>query len=176
MTTTASRTLFAAPALDVFAVGARKRFEGFIKAGQEQVQTHIDATVAATRDQVETASARMLKSYDEAAVFSKSNVEALLQAGAIAGEGAGTIGKEVVACARSSMDATLAAGKAALSASSPAQLADVHSAFLKASLDAWFGQAVRVSELSMTVTREALAPLGARLNAALESLSRPVAA
>lgn len=155
---------------------AKEQFESLIKAQQEQAKAQFEQTVAATKEQVEKASAQLLKGYEEFAAFSKENVDAFVQSGTIAAKGAEEIGKEVAAFAQSSFEKNVAAGKALMSAKSFNEAVDLQQTIAKQSLDAFVAEATKLQELSVKVTNDAFAPLTARLNALIATLSKPMAA
>lgn len=158
------------------ATQARDSIEGFVKASQAQAQKHFEQTVAATKEQVEKASAQVMKGYDEVSALAKDNVDALIEAGTIAAKGAEDIGKEVVSFAQASFDKSVAAGKAILSAKTLLEVVDLQNDYAKSSFDALLTGATKIQELAVKATNAAFAPIGARVNAAVDKLSKPIAA
>lgn len=175
MTTTTAKPR-AAKVIEDATVQAKANIESIVQASQEQAKKHFEQTMAATKDQVEKTSAQVLKGYDEVASFSKQNVEALVEAGSIVAKGVEEIGKEVVAYSQASFDKSVAAGTALLSAKSLREVVDLQNDYAKSSFDAFVAEANRLSELSVKVANEAFAPLSARMNVAVEKLSKPIAA
>lgn len=179
MTATTAPTVKAKPApklIEDVAGQAKEQFEAIFKAQQEQAKAQFEQTFAATKEQVEKASAQLLKGYEDLAAFSKDNVDAFVQSSTIVAKGAEEIGKEVVAFAQSSFEKNVAAGKALMSAKSINEAVDLQNTFAKQSFDAFVAEATRIQELSVKVANEAFAPLTARLNAAVATLSKPMAA
>ncbi|CAO3351260.1 phasin family protein [Azospirillum melinis] len=141
---------------------AKQNLEGLVKAQQEQI---------------EKASAKVLKSYDELTVLTKENVDALVKSGTVVAKGAEEAGKQVAAFTQSSLEKSVSNAKAVLAVKTIQELVELQSAFTKASLDAFVSESTKLQELTVKVANEALAPLNARVNATVEVLSKkPVAA
>lgn len=163
-------------AIEDVAGQAKEQFEGFVKAGQEQATKHFEQTVAATKEQVEKASAQLLKGYEEYTAFNKATVDALVKSSTIAVKGAEDINKELVAFAQASFDKSVAAGRAFLSAKSINEVVELQNSYAKQSFDSLVAEATKIQELSVKVANEAFAPLNARVNAAVEKFAKPLAA
>ncbi|MBP2307877.1 phasin family protein [Azospirillum melinis] len=141
---------------------AKQNLEGLVKAQQEQI---------------EKASAKVLKSYDELTVLTKENVDALVKSGTVVAKGAEEAGKQVAAFTQSSLEKSVSNAKAVLAVKTIQELVELQSTFTKASLDAFVSESTKLQELTVKVANEALAPLNARVNATVEVLSKkPVAA
>ncbi|WP_377809896.1 phasin family protein [Azospirillum sp. A29] len=141
---------------------AKQNLEGLVKAQQEQI---------------EKASAKVLKSYDELTVLTKENVDALVKSGTIVAKGAEEAGKQVAAFTQSSLEKSVSNAKALLAVKTIQELVELQKAYTKASLDAFVSESTKLQELTVKVANEALAPLNARVNATVEVLSKkPVAA
>lgn len=175
-TTTAKPKLVAAKVIEDATVQAKANIESIVQASQEQAKKHFEQTMAATKEQVEKSSAQVLKGYDEMTALTKENVDAVVQAGSIVVKGVEEIGKEVVAYSQASFDKSVATGKALLSAKSLREVVDLQNDYAKSSFDAFVAEANRLSELTVKVANEAFAPLSARVNVAVEKLSKPIAA
>lgn len=141
---------------------AKQNLEGLVKAQQEQI---------------EKASAKVLKGYDELTVLTKENVDALVKSGTVVAKGAEEAGKQVAAFTQSSLEKSVSNAKAVLAVKTIQELVELQNAFTKASLDAFVSESTKLQELTVKVANEALAPLNARVNATVEVLSKkPVAA
>lgn len=140
---------------------AKQNLEGYAKAQQEQIQK---------------ASAQLMKGYEELNALAKGNVEAVVQSGTIVAKGAEEAGKQVAAFTQSSLEQSLAIGKSAMAVKSIRELVDLQNSYLKSSLDALVAESTKLQQLSIKVTNEALAPLNARVNVAVEKLGKPLAA
>lgn len=151
----------ATKAIEDVVTQAKQNLEGYVKTQQEQF---------------EKASSQFLKSYEELTVLSKQNVDAFVASGTIVAKGAETAGKQVAAFTQSSLEKNVAAGKAVLAVKSIRELIDLQNSYFKSSLDALVAEGTKLQELSVKVTNEALAPISARVNVAVEKLTKPAVA
>ncbi|KAA0597001.1 phasin family protein [Azospirillum lipoferum] len=141
---------------------AKQNLEGLVKAQQEQI---------------EKASAKVLKGYDELTVLTKENVDALVKSGTVVAKGAEEAGKQVAAFTQSSLEKSVSNAKALLAVKTIQELVELQNAYAKASIDALVSESTKLQELTVKIANEALAPLNARVNATVEVLSKkPVAA
>lgn len=162
--------------LEDVAAQAKETVEEMMKASQEQVTRQFEQTMTMTKDQVEKASQQILKSYDEMTAFNKQNVDAVIQSGTIVAKGVENLGKAVASFTQSSIEQSVATGKALLTVKSVRDLVDLQSAFAKSAFDTFMAESTRMSEMSVKVANEALAPINARVNATVEKFGRPIAA
>lgn len=169
-------TKFSATSIELVTSQAKEQYEGLVKAGQEQSVKQFEKTTAAAKEQFEKTTAQLLKGYEDLQATSKANVDALLESSAIAAKGAEDLGREVVAYSQSVLDQSITTGKALLTAKSLQEVVELQNSFLKSSFDAFIAETTRIQELSVKVTNDALAPLSGRVNATVETLSKPLAA
>lgn len=141
-----------------------------------QAKQNLEGLVKAQQEQVEKASAQILKSYDEIATLAKDNVDALVQSGTIVAKGAEEAGKQVAAFGQASVEKNVATGKALFAVKTLNELVELQNAYVKQSMDALLAEGVKLQELSVKIANEALAPINAQVNATVEKLSKPIAA
>ncbi|CAO3443143.1 phasin family protein [Azospirillum largimobile] len=139
---------------------AKQNLEGLVKAQQEQV---------------EKASAQVLKGYDELTVLTKQNVDAFVKSGTVVAKGAEEAGKQVAAFTQSSLEKSVSNAKALLAVKTIQELVELQNAYAKASIDALVSESTKLQELTVKIASEALAPLSARVNATVEVLSKKAA-
>ena len=163
-------------AFESAAAQAKEQYAGFVKAGQEQAAKTFEQTASATKEQVEKLSAQLLKLSAELQALNKGNVEALVESTTIASKGAEELSREVDAYAQASFDKSVTTGKALLTAKTLQEVIDLQTDYVKASFDAFTAEASRLQDLTTRVTSAAFAPLNARLNVTVETLSKPLAA
>ncbi|PWC84040.1 hypothetical protein TSH100_19490 [Azospirillum sp. TSH100] len=136
---------------------AKQNLEGLVKAQQEQI---------------EKASAQVLKNYDELTVLTKENVDALVKSGTVVAKGAEEAGKQVAAFTQSSLEKGVSNAKALLAVKTIQELVELQNAYAKASIDALVSESTKLQELTVKIANEALAPLNARVNATVEVLAK----
>ena len=141
-----------------------------------QAKQNLEGMVKAQQEQIEKASTQILRSYEELAAIAKDNVDAVVLSSTIVAKGAEEAGKQVAAFTQASLEKNVAAGKAVLAVKTVRELIDLQNAYAKQSFDALVAETTKLQELSVKVTNEAFAPINARVNAAVEKLSKPIAA
>jgi len=113
---------------------------------------------------------------DELSVYSKGNVEAVVQAGSIYARGLEDLGKILMAISQSHLEASVAAAKAVLGCTSLRQMVDLQTGLARSNFDKLVADGNKLSEVSLKVANEALEPLQARVNAAVGKFIKPAAA
>ena len=174
--TTATKAKPAAQAFENTSAQVKEQYAGFVKAGQEQAAKTFEQTASAAKEQAEKLSAQLLKLSAELQALNKGNVEALVESSTIASQGAEDLSREIIAYAQARLDQSLTTGKALLTAKSLKEVIDLQTDYVKSSFDAFTSEAGRLQELTTRVTSAALAPLNARVNATVVTLSKPPAA
>ncbi|PWC32657.1 phasin family protein [Azospirillum sp. TSO35-2] len=156
------------------------KFAAATKSIEDAVSTakqNLEGLVKAQQEQVEKASAQILKSYDELSVLTKGNVDAVVKSGTIVAKGAEEAGKQVAAFTQSSLEKSVSTGKALLAVKTIQELIELQSAFAKASFDALVSESSKLQELSVKIANEALAPISERVTLTVDTLSKkPLAA
>lgn len=175
MTTTVKTKPEALKAIEDVAVATKEQLESIVKASQEQARKNFEQTVSAAKEQVEKASAQVLKGYEDLAAFNKDTVDAVVLSSTIAARGSEELSREVAAFARTNFDASVAAGKALLGAKTFQEVVELQSSYAKSSFESFIAEARKIQELSAKITNDAFAPLNARVNAAAEQFSKPLA-
>lgn len=154
----------------------KEQLETFVKAGREQALKQFEQGSTALKEQLEKTTARLFKSFEDLQVLSKGNAEALIESSTTAAKGAEDLGREVVAYTQASFDKSINTGKALLAAKTLQEVVELQNSFFKSYFDGMVSEASRLQELSVKVTNAAIAPLNARFNVAVETLSKPIAA
>jgi len=159
--------------VDAVNVG-KQNLDVFLKAftdakGYEQA-------VEMTREQVAKANTVFLKGYEDAQGFGKGNVDAFVQASTIFANGAEQISKQVMALTQNSMQSSVVTAKALLGCKTLRDVIDLHADYTRSSFDALVAEGTKLSELSLKVTNDAIAPIQARVTVAVEKLTKPIAA
>lgn len=139
-------------------------------------KANLEGMVKAQQEQMEKASAQLMKGYDEMVALTKENVDAVVQSGTIVAKGAEEAGKQVAAYAQASLEKSMATGKALLAVKSLNELVELQNAYMKQSFDTMVAESTKLQELSVKVTSAAFAPLSARVNATVEKFKPSVAA
>ncbi len=131
------------------------------------------ATATAAVPETVLASPMATTRYQELADLGRANVAALLRANAALSEGFGAMSKEMLGFARSSFESAATATTAMLSAKTLDDVLQANSAYTKASVDLLIARSSKLSAMGAKVASEALAPLGARVEATLQKFGKP---
>lgn len=115
------------------------------------------------------------KGYEELAAFSKANMEAFVQANTILAKGFEEISKEVMALTKASMETASTTAKAVFAAKTIKDVVDLQSDYAKSSFDKFVANSSKLSELGVKVASDAIAPVTARVNVAVEKVLKPAA-
>lgn len=169
MTTARTTTKTAAPKA---ANDAKQTLEANVQAAQEVAAKTVDQAVALTKEQVEKVSKQAFQTYDDLTAFNKDTVEAVVASSQILAKGFETVSKTWVAFAQSSMEQSVSAAKALLTVKTLREAMDLQAEFARTSFDTLVAETTKVSELSVKVANEAIEPISARVNAAVEKFGK----
>jgi phasin family protein len=169
---------------------SRKPARKAAAAAQERTQTVIknafnfDAIPAFTPFQTIFADAnersqelvkRSQKVAEELADLARANVEAVVEAGRVANEGARSIGQDVVAKQRDSFEAAADAIRSLAEAKSPTEYLQLQGDFARASFDRAVAESSKLTESLVKLAGEAFQPLSNRASANAERFNTLVA-
>src|SRR5690348_5194915 len=118
---------------------------------------------------------RSQKVAEELADLARANVEAVVEAGRVATEGARTIGQDVVAKQRDSFEQAADAIRSLAEAKSPTEYLQLQSDFARASFDRAVAESSKLTESLVQLAGEAFQPLSNRASANAERLNTLVA-
>jgi phasin family protein len=118
---------------------------------------------------------RSQKVAGELADLARANVEAVVEAGRVASEGARTIGQDVVAKQRDSFEQAADAIRSLAEAKSPTEYLQLQSDFARASFDRAVAESSKLTESLVKLAGEAFQPLSNRASANAERFNTLVA-
>jgi phasin family protein len=137
-----------------------------------KTKTAGEKTAASAESAIETGAAALktgfdkaAKNYDAALSFGKDTAEAYVKSATVAQQGAETIGTEIYAYSKQSIEDSIVAGKAILGAKSIHEAFEVQTDFAKSAFEAYVGQLSKFSELFTATSKDAFAPLKGRAQA-----------
>jgi phasin family protein len=142
-------------------------------------QTKMANTTKNAQDTIETMTAvnneafkegfeKSIKSINDVSAFQKDNLDAVIASATVAGKGAEKLNADTMNFAKKSMEDTVAASKALTSAKSVQEMIELQTNFMKSSMDAYMSQINSVTDLYAGTVKDAMAPLNARVSAAVE--------
>jgi phasin family protein len=118
---------------------------------------------------------RSQKVAGELAELSRANLEAVVEAGRVAAEGARTIGRNVVASGRDGVEQAADAIRTLAEAKSPTEYLQLQSEFARASFDRAVAETSKLTESLVKLAGEAFQPLSNRATANAERFNTLVA-
>ena len=118
---------------------------------------------------------RSQKVAEELADLARANVEAMVEAGRVAGQGARSIGQEVVASSRDGVEQAADAIRALAEAKSPTEYLQLQSEFARQSFDRAVAESSKLAESLVKLAGEAFQPLSNRATANAERFNTLVA-
>jgi phasin family protein len=118
---------------------------------------------------------RSQKAMEQLAEVSRANVEALVDAGKIAVEGARSIGQDVVETGREGVEQAADAVRALAEAKSPTEFIQLQTEFARAQFDRFVTESSRLTETFVKLAGEAIQPIQSRATVNAERINKLVA-
>jgi len=139
-----------------------------LKAGAEKATAGFEATQAKMKEGVE----KVMKTAEELVAFNQGNLEAIVKSGQIWATGMQDLSKHIAAAAQASMDESMSAFKALTSVKSLKDAFELQSSFARAALEKSLTESGKLTDASFKLTEQALAPITARVNVAVEKFAK----
>ena len=114
----------------------------------------------------------MMNKTQDLVEFGKANVEAVNQSGQIIAAGLKELAEQFVARAKASYEESVANFKALSAVKTPAEAIELQTSLAKAAFSNAVAESQKLTEASLKLTEQALAPLTARVTAAVESFGK----
>jgi phasin family protein len=118
---------------------------------------------------------RSQKALEEMTEVSRANVEALVDAGKIAAEGARSFGQDVVETSREGLEQAADAVRAFAEAKSPTDFMHLQTEFARAQFDRFVSESSRLTETFVKLAGEAIQPIQSRATLNAERINKLVA-
>ena len=115
---------------------------------------------------------KAMKTAEEMMAFSQGNVEALVKSSQIWAAGVQDLTKHIAAVAQAQMDETMANVKAMTSVKSIKEAIDMQTSLAKTAMEKALAETGKITDATMKLTEETMAPITARVSIATETLSR----
>ena len=144
----------------------------FVEDGATQAR----ATMEKGMEQMTKSAEGFFKAAEEAAEFSRGNLEAMTKSAQLFAVGFQDIGKQVFAVTQALTDHAVESAKALAAVKSLKEAADIQAAFAKASMERSMSEVSKLQEASFRLAEQASAPLTARVTIAVEKFGKPLAA
>ncbi len=150
---------------------AAKGFESTV-SGLKEGMAQATAGFVDTQAKVKEGMEKAMKTAEELMAFSQGNLEAMVKSGQIWAAGVQDIGKQIAANAQASFDETMSAFKALTSAKSLKDALDLQAGLARTTLEKTLAELGKLTDASMKLTEQTLAPLTARVTLAMEKFAK----
>jgi len=148
-----------------------KGFESTV-SGLKDGMTQAAAGFADTQAKVKEGMEKAMKTAEELVAFSQGNLEAMVKAGQIWAAGVQDISKQIAANAQASFDETMSTFKAMSSVKSLKDAFDLQASLARTTLEKTLAESGKLTDASMRLTEQALAPITARFSLAMEKFAK----
>jgi phasin family protein len=116
---------------------------------------------------------KAMKTAEDLVSFGQGNLEAFAKAGQIWVTGVQDLGKQVAATAQAQLDQTVATFKALAAAKSFKEAVDLQSTLARSTVETAVAETGKLTDASLKLTEQTLAPITARWTLAIEKFGRP---
>jgi phasin family protein len=117
---------------------------------------------------------KAMKTAEDFVTFGQGNLEAFVKAGQIWAAGVQDLSKQVAANAQAQVEQTVATFKALAGVKSLKEAVDLQTSLARASMEKAMAETGKLTDASLKLTEQAMAPLTARMTLAVEKFGRPV--
>lgn len=162
------------------AVAASKEtVENVVKAGTEAATKSVEKAVAVGQEQVAAAvkaGSEAFKNYEDVIAFGKENVDAMVKANALFVKGFQDLNKEIFAIAQAALEENAETTKKVLSCKSVQDAVAIQSDVVKASYEKAMTDSRKISDMTVKLAEETVAPISKRVNFTVEKFTKELAA
>ena len=137
--------------------------------------TQATAGFADTQAKVKQGMEKAMKTAEELVAFGQGNVEAMVRSSQIWAAGLQDISKLIAANAQASFDETMSTFKALSSAKSLKDAFELQASLARTTIEKTLAESGKLTDASMKLTEQTLAPLTARVSLAVEKFTKVAA-
>ncbi len=138
--------------------------------GAETLKSTADKYTAAGSQAFKDAVDKSLGALNDMNAQSKSNLEAVVASVTAATKGAESLGAQIMAFSKKSLEDNIAAAKALSSARSVQEAVELQTAWAKSAMEVYLAEVNKASETVAASVKESLTPINARVTATVEKL------
>ncbi|MDD2795784.1 phasin family protein [Acidocella sp.] len=160
-----------ATTIEQTAEAATKGFDNTIaavKEGIEKATKGLETSQAKLKEGVEKA----VKKSEEILAFNQGNLEAAMKAGQIYAAGFQDISKQFAASSKASIEETVAFTKTLMGVKSVKEAVDLQTGFAKASIEKAVTESSKLTDATVKLAEQTIAPLTARVALAVETFGK----
>jgi phasin family protein len=153
---------------------AGKGFEATVSSLKDGM-TQATAGFADTQAKVKQGMEKAMRTAEELVAFGQGNVEAMVRSSQIWAAGLQDISKLIAANAQASFDETMSTFKALSSAKSLKDAFELQASLARTTIEKTLAESGKLTDVSMKLTEQTLAPLTARVSLAVEKFTKVAA-
>jgi phasin family protein len=139
-----------------------------VKEGIEKATKGLETSQAKLKEGVEKA----VKNSEEVLAFSQGNLEAVIKATQIYATGFQEISKTLAASSKASLEESVAFTKSLLGVKSVKEAVDLQTGFTKTSIEKALAESNKITDATVKLAEQAIAPLTARITLAVETFGK----
>ena len=139
-----------------------------MKEGMERAAKGLETSQVKIKEQMEKA----MKTAEEVLVFSQGNMEALMKASQIYASGFQDLSKHFAASSKISLEETVAFTKSLMGVKSVKEAVDLQTGFAKSSIEKAVSESNKLTDASVKLAEQVIAPITARFTLAVETFSK----
>ena len=156
---------------ETVANAASKGFETTV-SGLKDGMSEAVAGFTETQAKVKQGMEKAMKTAEELVAFSQGNVEAMVKSGQVWAAGVQDISKQMAATAQASFEETVSTFKALSSVKSLKDAIELQASFARSTMEKTLAESGRLTDASLKLTEQALAPLTERVSIAVEKFAK----
>ncbi|MGE4480656.1 phasin family protein [Acidocella sp.] len=167
----ATKTKTAAASIETATDASVKSFEKSISAvreGIEKATKGLETSQAKLKEGVEKA----VKNSEEMLAFGQGNLEAMVKASQIYAAGFQDLSKHMAASSKTSIEDAVAFSKSLMGVKSVKEAVDLQTGFAKSSIEKAVAEGNKLTDATVKLTEQTLAPLTARFTLAVETFGK----
>ena len=134
--------------------------------------TKATATFEMNQTKMKEGMEKVMKTAEELVAFSQGNMEAVMKSSQIWAAGMQDLTKHMAAAAQASVDQSMSAFKALSGVKSLKDAIELQSSFARSALEKSLSESGKLTDASFKLTEQALAPITARVNVAVEKFAK----
>jgi phasin family protein len=134
--------------------------------------TAVAIAITPTKPNLTQGMKTMMKTTEDFVAFSQANLEAFVKSGQIWSAGVQELTKQMATSAKASFDESVSTFKALSTVKSVKEAIDLQSTFAKAALEKAMAESNKLTDASIKLTEQTLAPITARVTVAVETFGK----
>jgi phasin family protein len=167
----AAATEAATATIETAAKESVKTFEkslAAVREGIEKATKGLETSQAKLKEGVEKA----VKTSEEMLSFSQGNLEAFVKATQIYATGFQDLSKHIAASSKASLEESVAFSKSLMGVKSVKEAVDLQTGFAKSSIEKAVAESNKLTDATVKLTEQAIAPITARISLAVETFGK----